>query len=228
MFGSDALILKPEIYVFSFEIYFRHEKCDNESLLDTIRILKLKSSKHEQEGRVHSARSIDGVIYSIWSLLPSFCNYPLDTAESYEDLEKVLWHTFCQEPDLRGVICSSLQILIRQNKTIVDGESQSQSQSEKVSVCEQRAVSRYALEVTTRNLDVLRLSAHDILSTLGGIFRKSDKDDGGSIQKTIGEFASIADKGIQKEADRRAKPEEIANRRRKREQDPEEIKRLRN
>ncbi|KAL4578650.1 hypothetical protein LXL04_014778 [Taraxacum kok-saghyz] len=56
--------------------------------------------------------------------------------------------------------------------------------------------SRYTLEVTTRNLDVLRLSAHDILSTLGGIFRKSDKDDGGSIQKTIGEFASIADKGI--------------------------------
>ncbi|KAL4572212.1 hypothetical protein LXL04_018982 [Taraxacum kok-saghyz] len=164
----------------------------NESLLDTIRILKLKSSKHEQEGRVHSARSIDGVIYSIWSLLPSFCNYPLDTAESYQDLEKVLCHTLSQEPDFRGVICSSLQILIRQNKSIVDGESQ----SDKVSDCEQRAVSRYTLEVTTRNLDKLRSSARDILSTLKGIFMKSGKDDGGSIQKTIGEFASIADKRI--------------------------------
>ncbi|KAI3709731.1 hypothetical protein L2E82_39497 [Cichorium intybus] len=170
----------------------------NESLLDTIRILKLKSAKHEQEGRIHSARSIDGVIYSLWSLLPSFCNYPLDTAESFKDLEKALYHSLREDPDFRGVICSSLQILVKQNKRIVDGESQSQSQSsdEKVSICEQRAVSRYTLEVATSNLDVLKSSARDILSTLSGIFMKSDKDDGGSLQKTIGEFASIAEKGI--------------------------------
>ncbi|XP_023756589.1 uncharacterized protein LOC111905146 [Lactuca sativa] len=168
----------------------------NESLLDTIRILKLKSAKHEQEGRIHSARSIDGVIYSLWSLLPSFCNYPLDTAESFSDLEKALCHSLRQEPDFCGVICSSLQTLIRQNKRIVDGESQSQPSDNKVSVCEQRAVSRYTLEVATCNLDVLRSSARDILSTLSGIFMKSDKDDGGSLQKTIGEFASIAEKGV--------------------------------
>lgn len=138
--------------------------------------------QHEQEGRIHSARSIDGVIYSLWSLLPSFCNYPLDTAESFSDLEKALCHSLRQEPDFRGVICSSLQTLIRQNKRIVDGESQSQPSDNKVSVCEQRAVSRYTLEVANCNLDVLRSSARDILSTLSGIFMKSDKDDGGSLQ----------------------------------------------
>ncbi|KAJ0953494.1 hypothetical protein HanRHA438_Chr00c70g0862321 [Helianthus annuus] len=36
--------------------------------------------------------------YSLWSLLPSFCNYPVDTAESFKDLEKVLCHTLAKKP----------------------------------------------------------------------------------------------------------------------------------
>ncbi|KAI3681816.1 hypothetical protein L6452_36621 [Arctium lappa] len=166
----------------------------NESMLNTVRVLKLRSVKHEQEGRIHSARNIDGLVYSLWSLLPSFCNYPLDTAESFKDLEKALCRSLREESDFRGVICSSLQILIRQNKRIVEGENELSGKD--VSVCEQRAVSRYTSEVAASNLDVLRSSVHEILSTLSGIFIKSSKDDGGSLQRTIGEFASIADKGV--------------------------------
>ncbi|GJV45364.1 RRP12-like protein [Tanacetum coccineum] len=166
----------------------------NESLLDMVRVLKLKSAKHEQEGRIHSARSIDGLVYSIWSLLPSFCNYPLDTDESFKDLEKALCHALQEQPDLRGVICSSLQILIRQNKQVIEGENE--PSGKELSICEQRAVSRYTSEVAARNLDVLRSSAREILPTLSGIFIKSSKDDGGSLQRTIGEFASIADKSV--------------------------------
>lgn len=166
----------------------------NESLLNTVRVLKLRSVKHEQEGRIHSARNIDGLVYSLWSLLPSFCNYPLDTAESFKDLEKALCRSLREESDFRGVICSSLQILIQQNKRIVEGENELSGKD--VSICEQRAVSRYTSEVAASNLDVLRSSAREILSTLSGIFIKSSKDDGGSLQRTIGEFASIADKGV--------------------------------
>ncbi|KAF5793009.1 putative armadillo-like helical protein [Helianthus annuus] len=165
----------------------------NESLLDNIKVLKLKSAKHEQEGRIHSARSLDGLAYSLWSLLPSFCNYPVDTAESFKDLEKVLCHTLREEADFRGVICSSLQILVQQNKKITKGEYEPIG---KVSISQQRAVSLYTPEVATCNLDVLRSSAREILSTLSGVFVKSTKDDGGSLQRTIGEFASIADKSV--------------------------------
>nr|GEV58478.1 hypothetical protein [Tanacetum cinerariifolium] len=150
----------------------------NESLLDMVRVLKLNSAKHEQEGRIHSARSIDGLVYSIWSLLPSFCNYPVDTDESFKDLEKALCRALQEQPDLRGVICSSLQILIRQNKQVIEGENE--PSGKELSICEQRALSRYTSEVAARNLDVLRSSARD----------------GGSLQRTIGEFASIADKSV--------------------------------
>ncbi|KAK9073659.1 hypothetical protein SSX86_006253 [Deinandra increscens subsp. villosa] len=165
-----------------------------ESLLDNIRVLKLKSAKLEQEGRIHSARSVDGLVYSLWSLLPSFCNYPVDTAESFKDLETELRRALRKEADFRGLICSSLQILIQQNKRIMEGEYE--PFFGKVSISQQRAVSVYTSEVATSNLDVLRSSASEILSTLSGIFMKSTQDEGGSLQKTIGEFASIADKSV--------------------------------
>ncbi|GJU90962.1 RRP12-like protein [Tanacetum coccineum] len=82
----------------------------------------LKSAKHEQEGRIHLARSIDGFVYSIWSLLPSFCNFSLDTDESFKDFEKALCRAL--QVDLQGVICSSLQNLIRQNKQVIEGENE--------------------------------------------------------------------------------------------------------
>ncbi|KAJ0758962.1 putative armadillo-like helical protein [Helianthus annuus] len=154
----------------------------NESLLDNIKFLKLKST-----------RNLDGLVYSMWSLLPSFCNYPVDTAESFNDLEKELCRSLREESDFRGVICSSLQILVQQNRRITGAENEPYG---KVSISQQRAVSVYTPEVAARNLDVLRSSAREILSTLSRVFMKSTKDDGGSLRRTIGEFASIADKSV--------------------------------
>ncbi|KAM0003297.1 putative armadillo-like helical protein [Helianthus debilis subsp. tardiflorus] len=154
----------------------------NESLLENIKVLKLKST-----------RNLDWLVYSLWSLLPSFCNYPVDTAESFNDLEKELCRSLREESDFRGVICSSLQILVQQNKRIMGAENEP---SGKVSISQQRAVSLYTPEVAARNLDVLRSSVREILSTLSRVFMKSTKDDGGSLQRTIGEFAYIADKSV--------------------------------
>ena len=72
------------------------------------------------EGQVYSSRSADALVYSLWSLLPSFCNYPLDTAESFKDLEGALCSALRDEHDIRGIICSSLQNLIQQNKKILE------------------------------------------------------------------------------------------------------------
>ncbi|KAK9058622.1 hypothetical protein SSX86_023464 [Deinandra increscens subsp. villosa] len=165
----------------------------NESLLDSIRLLKLKSAKHKQEGRIHSARSIDRLVCSVWSLLPSFCNYPVDTAESFKDLATELCHSLRLESDFHGVICLSLQKLIQQNKRIKEGGNEASGEA---NISQQHAVFLYTSEVAACNLDVLRSSAHEILSTLFTIFMKSSKEDGGSLKITIGEFASIADKSV--------------------------------
>lgn len=116
----------------------------------------------------------------MWSLLPSFCNYPLDTAESFKDLEKALCSSLRDEPDVRGIICSSLHILIQQNKKIPEGNDNifgTESSNRR-----ERALAHYTLEVAAKNLNALRSSAREILPVLSGIFLKTSKDDGGLLQ----------------------------------------------
>ncbi|XP_043695681.1 RRP12-like protein [Telopea speciosissima] len=166
------------------------------SILGMVGLMRQKSRKLEQEGRIVSARSAEALAYSLWSLLPAFCNYPLDTAKSFKDLKKALCSALREEPDVHGIICSSLQILIQQNKRLLE-ENKDQSNDE-ISIPEQRARAYYTPQVAADNLNALKSSAREFLSVLSGIFMHSSKDSGGSLQSTIGEFASISDKEVVK------------------------------
>ncbi|KAI4376476.1 hypothetical protein MLD38_014233 [Melastoma candidum] len=165
-----------------------------ESIVDSITALKRKAKKFELEGRTISARGVDALVYSLWSLFPSFCNYPVDTAESFKDLDKALSSALHEDPDVRGVICSGLQLLIEQNKKVLNPNSE----LENIEVVDfrQRAAPRYSMEVATSNLNVLRSSARGQLTLLFGIFLNSTGGDGGSLQSTIGAISSIADKDV--------------------------------
>lgn len=140
----------------------------------------------ELEGLIFSSRSTDALVYSLWSLLPSFCNYPLDTTESFKDLEKALCSALRDVPDVRGIICSSLQILIHQNKRILEGKNDPSDLL--LSIPRQRAMAHYTSQVADDNLRVLRSSARELLSMLSGIFLQSTKDDGGCLQVLIHDF----------------------------------------
>ncbi|PRQ47070.1 hypothetical protein RchiOBHm_Chr2g0095731 [Rosa chinensis] len=165
-----------------------------ESILGMVEVIRNKSRQLESQGRIFSSRSTDALIYSLWSLLPSFCNFPSDTAESFNDLKQALCNALRDEPEIRGIICLSLQILVQQNKNIVE-EVNDLSDSE-VGTAKQRAMANYTPQVMTDNLSVLKSSACEILTVLSGVFLNSTKDDGGCLQSTIGEFASISDKAV--------------------------------
>lgn len=119
-------------------------------------------------------------------MLPSFCNYPLDTAESFKDLGKALCSAIHEDPDVRGTICSSLQILIQQNKKILEDKNDPYglsvlSESE-IDPARERLMAYYTPQVAADNLSALRSSAHELLSVLSTVFLKSRKDDGGCLQ----------------------------------------------
>ncbi|GAA0164038.1 hypothetical protein LIER_19765 [Lithospermum erythrorhizon] len=164
-----------------------------ESIPPMIEAMKKQSAMLEQEGKVYSARVVDGIIYSLWSLLPSFCNYPVDTAESFKDIGKTLCSTLREESDVRGIVCSSLLILIQQNKSIVEGKEEVINER---SVSVERAISKYTPEIAAQNLAVLRSSARELFSVISGVLYSSSKDATGPLQKTLGELASISDKAV--------------------------------
>ncbi|KAI4335172.1 hypothetical protein L6164_013842 [Bauhinia variegata] len=165
-----------------------------EEILSMISRVRQKSQKLELQGLMVSSRNADALAYSLWSLLPSFCNYPLDTAESFNDLAKPLCIKLREEPDIRGIICTSLQILIQQNKKIIDEKNDGDFTGEDI-VREQGLV-HYTQEVATSNLNALKSSSRALLSVLSGVFLESKKDDGGCLQSTIGEIASISDQAV--------------------------------
>jgi len=130
----------------------------------------------EKQGLMVSSRNADAIAYSLWSLLPSFCNYPSDTATSFMNLEKHLRSKLKEEPDIRGIICTSLRLLIQQNN-IVDLEH-------KGCIGEDMAKEQvhYSPQVARENLYVLKSSAKNWLKDLSDVFLKSTKDDGGCLQ----------------------------------------------
>lgn len=164
-----------------------------ESILSMIRSVRRRSIMLEREGKLYSSRSVAGLAYSLWSLLPSFCNYSLDTFESFKDLEIELFCALREEPDVRGMICCALQILIQQNKKILE-EKEDLPDIEVISI--KQVVARYTPQVASNNLSILRSSAHEFLSVLSRVFMQSPKDTGGCLQTTISQFASIADKEV--------------------------------
>ncbi|KAE9602507.1 hypothetical protein Lalb_Chr12g0200311 [Lupinus albus] len=162
-------------------------------ILPMIERVRGKARKLENRGLMVSSRNADALAYSLWSLLPSFCNYPLDTAESFMVLKDHLCHKLTEEPDIRGIICSSLQLLIQQNMEIVDANDKDSIEKDMV---KGQNLARYSQQVATNNLNVLKSSSKSLLDALSEVFLKSRKDDGGCLQRTIGDIASIADKAM--------------------------------
>ncbi|WJX78243.1 hypothetical protein P8452_61489 [Trifolium repens] len=126
----------------------------------------------QKQGLVVSSRNL-------WSLLPSFCNYPSDTAKSFEDLEKHLRSKLKEEPDIRGIICTSLQLLIRQNKNVKDSYDKDDIWQD---MANEQVLVNYSQQVATENLRALEVYAKNLLKVLSDVFLKSTKDDGGCLQ----------------------------------------------
>ncbi|KAK7388294.1 hypothetical protein VNO78_23108 [Psophocarpus tetragonolobus] len=161
-----------------------------EEILTMIKRVREKARKFEKQGLMVSSRNADALAYSLWSLLPSFCNYPSDTAKSFVHLEKHLRSKLKEEPDIRGIVCTSLQLLIQQNK-IVDSKEKGYIGED---MDKKQVQVHYSQQIASDNLHVLKSSANNWLKDLSEVFLKSTKDDGGCLQSTIGDVASIADK----------------------------------
>ncbi|KAG6501722.1 RRP12-like protein [Zingiber officinale] len=169
----------------------------SEYILGIVKRLKQKSLELEKEGRVFSARNAEGLIYALWSLLPAFCNYPVDVNKGFKAIQKDLCNALLEEPELRGIICCSLQTLIRQNNDIISSTT-SEPDAEVSHIRAEENRYKYNKQQAEENLKAIKSYASEFFSVLSEMFLKSPKDIGGCLQDTIHDLASISDKRIVK------------------------------
>ncbi|KAG0554229.1 hypothetical protein KC19_12G074700 [Ceratodon purpureus] len=169
-----------------------------ETLLPVAARLRERARKCAAAGKTVASKNAESCVQSIWALLPSVCNYPSDTARSFSHIAKTLGDVLIKEPELRGLVCSSLRILVTQNRKakgdtiaekLVEGEN-----SEDLNVAEQRARSKYTPEVAAANLNAISGYSRNFLPLLFNLFVVSPAEKRGDLQLTIAAIASISDK----------------------------------
>lgn len=77
--------------------------------------LKAKSAIFLKSKQQIQYKVFDNLVNQIWSLLPGFCDFPLDFAESFKNLAKTLGETLEKCSDLRNYVLQSLRTLINRN-----------------------------------------------------------------------------------------------------------------
>ncbi|EFJ18450.1 hypothetical protein SELMODRAFT_178120 [Selaginella moellendorffii] len=134
------------------------------------------------------AKNAEACAQALWALLPSFCNYPVDTKDSFQVIAKLLGESMRKYPDLRGVISSSIQTLIKQNKSICDAnDGMDVDLDAKEKAC-------YSKDIASANLSAISAFSDKFLPLLFNIFCESPPEKRGELQAAIGAFASISSK----------------------------------
>lgn len=122
------------------------------------------------------------VVQQIWSILPGYCDLPLDLVEAFDQ-------TFCEmlanllygQADLRTDICRGLQNLVDSNKAIVELESED----------DLLAQARISKADAQKNLDHLATFASNMLAVLFNVYSQTLPQYRGTILRTINAYLSI-------------------------------------
>ncbi|KAF8689817.1 hypothetical protein HU200_041447 [Digitaria exilis] len=166
-------------------------------ILGIVKAIEKSITKLLKDDKLFSAKRAEGYVYSLWSLLPSCCNYPCDTSSNFRVLQSILCDTLQNQPELRGIVCSSIQVLIKQNKEAISFSMEKGILAEdEISKSERRAKELYTKSLAEENLKAIRAFSSDLLEVLCSIFLTSSNDAIGLLQPAISEIASISDKDV--------------------------------
>ncbi|XP_022336615.2 RRP12-like protein isoform X1 [Crassostrea virginica] len=78
--------------------------------------LKKRSLEAESTGNQVVSKSYEALQRQIWSLLPGFCNNPIDLTQSFKGICKILGSAISERGDLRVEVMSGLRKLINKSK----------------------------------------------------------------------------------------------------------------
>ncbi|KAF2130784.1 NUC173-domain-containing protein [Dothidotthia symphoricarpi CBS 119687] len=137
---------------------------------------------HGTREKTMEIKVFETVVQQIWSILPGYCDLPLDLVEAFDQ-------TFCEmlanllygQADLRTDICRGLQNLVDSNKVIVELDG----------IEDLVAQARISKADAKKNLEHLGGFASNMLAVLFNVYSQTLPQYRGTILRTINAYLSI-------------------------------------
>jgi ribosomal RNA-processing protein 12 len=137
---------------------------------------------HGTKEKTMEIKVFETVVQQIWSILPGYCDLPLDLVEAFDQsFAEMLANLLYSQAELRTDVCRALQHLVDSNKTIVelDGEEDLVAQA------------RISKAQAQTNLDHLATFASNMLAVLFNVYSQTLPQYRGTILRTINAYLSI-------------------------------------
>ncbi|XP_078446780.1 ARM repeat superfamily protein [Wolffia australiana] len=139
--------------------------------------------------RSSTKKKLVSSVDAFWSLLPAFCRYPTDLADSYGSLAKILVQRLEKNENSYELVSMAIKELVNGNKDQVEDYANiSAGEAVYTPMC-------YPREVARKNLEVLALNSMEIIKLFIDIFFASAPEKRVSIKDIIRCLASILDRG---------------------------------
>ncbi|KAH4037918.1 hypothetical protein HBI26_042580 [Parastagonospora nodorum] len=141
-----------------------------------------KVLEHGTREKTMEIKVFETVVQQIWSVLPGYCDLPLDLTEAFDQgFCEMLANLLYGQADLRTDICKALLNLVDSNKAIVDLEGED----------DLLAQARISKADAKKNLDHLAGFASNMLAVLFNVYSQTLPQYRGTILRTINAYLSI-------------------------------------
>lgn len=138
---------------------------------------------HGEAEKTMELKIYETIVQQIWSILPGYCDLPLDLTESFDQgFAETLANLLYKQVDLRLDICRALKALVESNKAVAEIEDEEED------LVLQSRVSRASAK---KNLEYLSQFAGNMLAVLFNVYTQTLPQTRGPVLQTINVFLSI-------------------------------------
>jgi ribosomal RNA-processing protein 12 len=142
---------------------------------------------HGDREKTMEIKVFETVVQQIWSILPGYCDLPLDLVDTFDQSFCELLATLLyQQADLRTDICRSLQNVVDSNKVILELEGDD----------DLLAQARVSKADAKKNLAHLAGFANNMLAVLFNVYSQTLPNYRGNILRTINAYLSIVSENV--------------------------------
>ncbi|KAL1842993.1 hypothetical protein VTJ49DRAFT_3470 [Mycothermus thermophilus] len=138
---------------------------------------------HGDAPKTMEIKIFETVVQQIWSILPGYCDLPLDLVEAFDkEFAETLTTVLYQQPDLRLDVCRSLKALVESNQAIAASAEDD----------DDPLLSRVPRETAQKNLEYLGTNfSADFLAVLFNVYSTTLPQKRGPVLQTINAYLSI-------------------------------------